>query len=153
VWAFVFVVIIAIAFVLPNLIPITVPVKEKIADCTNDVFVIEMKCKYSPPYAIVLGLPKLNTNGLDFGGDIKIYRSNRVVASILVNSTNVTPCNWLENGPGLAGYILSWPTMNASDQMSKALVPNQSYSFKVTFSKRPPEGSSLWLSSMKKTGW
>ncbi len=132
---------------LPHLVCLEVLEREKLADCTTNRISFTMTCVHTRPYALLLGIPTTNTVGMSFKGDLRITQGQRKVVRLPLSSDDMTPCSWLESGPRLTGYILTWRTHRA-DLLSDSLQRGQSYQVEVTFAEVPPSNSSLWLSSM-----
>ncbi len=132
-------------FVLPHLVCMEMPQRQKLADCSTNAMAFTMTCDHSPPYEFVLGLGPSHTGPIVFHGEVIIQQSTGTVASIQIASDNITPCNWL---PGLDGFILTWNRTNAGERLGELLRRGQSYDVRVAFSEMPPSGSSLWFSSM-----
>ncbi len=133
---------------------ISIPKREKLADCTSESLSFPMTVRYYEPYQFVLGLPHSSTGQLSFRGEVQIRQSTQLVARIPISSDDITPCNWLDPRPGqgLAGYILTWSRTNRGERLSEILVRGQSYDMQVRFSQSPPRDSSLWLSSTGRVG-
>ena len=133
---------------------ISIPKREKLADCTSDSFSFTMAVRYHEPYQFVLGLPHTSPQELSFRGEVQLRQSTGLVARISISSDDVAPCNWLapKPGSGLAGYILTWSRTNRGERLSEILTRGQSYEVQVRFSQPPPRDSSLWLSSIGRVG-
>jgi hypothetical protein len=132
-------------FVLPRLVCMDVPKRQKLADCNTNALAFTMTCDHSPPYQFVLGLGPSHTGPVAFRGEVIIQQSTGTVARIQIGSDHITSCNWL---PGLHGYILTWNRTNAGERLGELLRRGQSYDVRVAFAEAPPTDSSLWLSSM-----
>jgi hypothetical protein len=128
-----------------------VPNERKLADCTTNDLQFQMICSNWPPYQILLGSP-LTHDLPDFRGEIIVQQGTSVVSRILINSTNVTPCNWLDQ-EGLKGCILTWNRTNQLEKLSKVLVQGQTYNVRVRFEETFPPETTLWFSSMGKARW
>jgi hypothetical protein len=131
---------------------IPIPKREKLADCTSESLSFPMTVRYHDPYQFVLGLPHSSTGQLSFRGEVEIRQSTQLVARIPISSDDITPCNWLDPKPGLAGYILTWSRTNRGERLSEILSRGRSYDLQVAFSQSPPRDSSLWLSSIGRVG-
>jgi hypothetical protein len=129
-----------------------IPKCDKLADCTSESLSFPMTVRYHDPYQFVLGLRPSSTGQLSFRGEVEIRQSTQVVARIPISSDDMTPCNWLDSKPGLAGYILTWSRTNRGERLSEILARGQSYGVQVAFSQSPPRDSSLWLSSIGRVG-
>jgi hypothetical protein len=132
---------------LPHLVCLDVPRQKKMADCTTNRLAFAISVEYRPPYALVLGLPKSNTNAVAFKGEVRIKERSGAVLRLPIGSDDMTACNWLDTHAGLDGYILTWRT-NRSTPLSDFLHQGSTFQVEVTFTECPPETSSLWLSSM-----
>jgi hypothetical protein len=133
---------------------ISIPKREKLADCTSATLSFPLTVRYHEPYALVLGLPHTSTGSLSFRGEVQLRQSTQVVARIPIRSDDMTRCNWLDHpaGTGLTGYILTWGRTNRGERLDNILRQGQSYDVQITFSQSPPADSSLWLSSIGKFG-
>lgn len=127
---------------------IPIPKREKLADCTSTNLSFPMTVRHHDPYHLVLGLPRTATGEVHFRGEVEIRQGTQLVARIPISSEDITPCNWLERKPGLAGYILTWSRTNQGERLGEILAKGQSYEVQVSFSQSPPRESSLWLSSI-----
>ncbi len=137
-------------FALPYLVCMEIPERQKMADCNTNTLAFTMTCDHSPPYAIVLGIEPAGPHTNTFGGTIIIKQGAQTVATIPIDSSDMTPCNWL---PGLDAYILTWRRTNAGEPLSELLRRGQTYDVSVTFAERPPRDSTLWFSSMGRAKW
>lgn len=131
---------------------IPIPKREKLADCTSESFSFPLTVRYHDPYQFVLGLPHASTGQLSFRGEVQVSQSTGLVARIPISSDDITPCNWLDPKPGLAGYILTWSRTNRGERLDDILVRGQSYNVQVAFSQSPPRDSSIWISSIGRVG-
>ena len=131
---------------------IPIPKCEKLADCTSESLSFPMTVRYHDPYQFVLGLPPASTRQLSFSGEMQVSQSTGLVARIPISSEDITPCNWLDRKPGLAGYILTWSRSKRGDGLDDILVRGQSYNVQVVFSESPPRDSSIWISSIGLVG-
>jgi hypothetical protein len=129
-----------------------IPQQQKLADCTTNSFEFTMPVQFGPPYQFVLGMPHSQTGQISFAGEMLVRQGTDTVVRIPISSLDVTRCNWLEHGYGLAGHILTWSRTNQTERLSDLLVRGQTYDVHVTFTVPPPSQSSLWLSSMSKAG-
>jgi hypothetical protein len=140
-----------LAVVIPNVVGVKVPNARKLVDCTNNVLTFQMACPNLPPYQFLLGVAP-EDNGFTFQGDLTIRQGAKLIVHFPIASSDLTPCNWLHQ-TSLDGYILAWSRTNQSERLSDLLQSGQTYDVQVTFAKRPPQHSSLWLASMKKARW
>ena len=131
---------------------IPLPKREKLADCTIQSLSFPISVRYHEPYHLLLGLPHSSPGLLAFRGEVQMRQSTGLVARVQISSDDLTQCNWLDGDPGMTGYILTWSRTNRGERLSDVLVKGQSYDVQVSFSKTPPLGSSLWLSSIGKVG-
>jgi hypothetical protein len=131
---------------------IPIPKREKLADCTPGNFLFPLRVRYHEPYQFVLGVAHSTQGPLDFHGEIELRQATGVVARIPISSGQLTPCNWLDREAGLSGYILTWSRTNQGERLGDVLVRGQTYKASVSFSNAPPQGSSLWLSSIGRVG-
>lgn len=124
-----------------------IPRKQKLADCNTNRFDFLVKWPRGNLFQIVLGVPYSDTNKLSFSGEL-VFRSGKdVILSVPIDSTNIQPCNWLENtpeSPQLAGYILSWSQTNITQRLND-FKGEQNFDVAVRFEEAPPLTSSLWL--------
>jgi hypothetical protein len=142
---------VVVYFGLPHLVCLDVPKRDKLANCVTNRVSFTMTCDGSRPYALLLGVPKAYTSAPSFMGEVRIARQTEPTARLSIGSDRMTACSWLDSGPGLKGYILTWSsTTNQADVLSHLLTRGQHYNVEVAFSEAPPPGSSLWLSSMGK---
>lgn len=129
---------------LPSALLARFPHREKLADCTADSFKLELKVATGPPYHLFIVLPTVGTNGVDFRGDVVISRDSQQVAMLPIGSEDLYPSAWLK---GRNAHILTWSQTNHS-KLNSAIVRGQMHTFDFRFSEPPPEGSSVWLSSL-----
>ena len=126
-----------------------VPVRHRLADCTDSTLRFQMTVQEFPPYEFVLGMPQRASSQLSFRGEVVLSQSTGTVARVPIGSDVITSCNWLD---GHAGYILTWHLTNRTERLEHFLTRGQSYEVEVRFSESPPPGSSFWLSAMRRYG-
>ena len=133
---------------------IRVPFSQRklIAHCTTNDLRFFITVEHYAPYALVLGVPSGSKGVLSFGGQVTLTQATGTVARILIGSDRVIPCNWLDQQPNLTGYILTWPATNGVEHFSELLRRGQTYDVQVMFSNMPPDGSSLWFTSIQPLG-
>jgi hypothetical protein len=101
---------------------------------------------YGRAHALVLGVPGGERNQPpEFSGFIKIDDGNGSTTTLLVNSTNAVPCNWLHS-PDVQGFILTWQNTN---NWKSALLPGRTYSVTCDFTGNIPSNSTLWISCVQ----
>jgi hypothetical protein len=127
-----------------------IPQQQKIADCLTNDFDFAMTIRYGSPYEFLLGVPHSQTDRVEFTGQIILTQSTGVVARIPISSHDMRSCNWLQQYPDLAAYILTWSRTNQGERLDDLLVRKQTYNVHVRFTNPPPPQSSLWLSSISR---
>jgi len=126
-------------------VKIPAPRNMKLADCKSlETHFTEM-LPAGTMYQIVLGVPKASQTPPAFSGNIVISHAGSVIEDYRVGSDDMQECNWLDDAPQLQGYILTW-RHNREPDFSGPLKERTAYDFKISFTKMPPTGSTLWLS-------
>jgi hypothetical protein len=144
--------LVVFAVVIPNIVGVSVPKRQKLIDCTNTTLIFQMECPNSPPYHLLLGVSTSETNAQAFHGEVTIRQSTRLIACIPIGSDALTPCNWLPDA-AIVGYVLTLSRTNQTERLSDLLRAGQTYDVQVAFTEPPSQHSSLWLSSMGKARW
>lgn len=125
---------------------IAIPMERRIAEFTGGDLSLELTPEFPSPYQFLISVPAGSTTPPTFRGYIELRDRSGVVASIPISSDTVKPCNWLNDVPGVAAYILTW---NAPQQLDEILHRGTAYQVRVSFSEPLPAGCSLWFSSMR----
>jgi hypothetical protein len=132
---------------LAHVVCLDVPAAQKLADCGSKNLNFTMACEHYRPYALVLGLPKSETNPVILKGEMRFKDTSGAVLRLPIGSDDMVRCSWLDAKAGLQGYILTWRT-NRSVRLDEFLHNGKTYDVEVVFAERPPESSSIWLTSM-----
>lgn len=124
-----------------------IPFRHKLADCTRRQFGFAFTCPRGTRFQLLLGTPPRRERQ-PYEGRIRITEAGRPVYEFPFSAASASGSNWLE-GHGLTGDILTWA---AKDGLTRTILPGRRYDVLVSFRREPPEGSSLWLSGLKRSG-
>lgn len=100
-----------------------------------------------PPYQFLIGVKGASAECPPFAGTITVSGPDGMETGISIDSVSSQESNWLHN-PSETGYILTW---SKEPSLSQILVRGQSYRVRIRFQEPPPDGCSLWFSSMRHT--
>lgn len=115
------------------------PAERKLATISTSTLETSVVIPPGDAYSLVIGLPKYNT---DFEGDVAIRSGGKVVMEFPISQRSAVKCNWLDNTGGLQGFILQ---QLAPKNLGRGSLAGKRFQVTVSFTKRRPEGSSLWL--------
>ena len=126
-----------------------VPKERKLADIAGQTLETVVAWPRAEPwsYQMVLGLQRGSiqvsvTNACpELNGSVRIFRQGDPVAEFPISSRDAMRCNWLSRDAGLEGFILTWSRTN----LFSKLAPKTLYQVTVSFDRRVPQGSSMWL--------
>ncbi len=122
------------------------PIAQRITELTSSELKLEFRPEFNPPHHFLIGVPGTAKRPPGFRGTLGIFDSAGKVQTISMDSDTAEYSNWLQE-PSLTGFILAWD--KRSDPVPD-LQPGQTYHLHLSFTKPPPDGCSLWFSSMKR---
>jgi hypothetical protein len=126
-----------------------IPQSTKIADCTNTVLKFSFIAPPGNRYNFALGIGGARNlaevTQHDYKGKFQITDGKNEVFALDFDSKHSRSAFWLRKEDELAGYILTLPNRLDQPSLDRILRPKTNYEVIVTFSDRPPTGSSLWL--------
>lgn len=127
-----------------------IPQSTKLADCTNTVLQFSFIAPPGNSYNFALGIGGAKNlaelTQPDYQGKFQITDGKKEVFALNFDSKQSRSAFWLRKEDKVAGYIFTLPRrMAAIRSLDSVLRPKINYEAIVTFSNRPPTGSSLWL--------
>jgi hypothetical protein len=125
------------------------PQRQIIAQCNTNDQQFRMIVEHASPYALVMGIPDSAKGNSVFRGDVTFSQTTGTVVRVPIGSDKLVLCNWLHSTSNISAYILPWSTNEFVERFSGHLAQGQTYDVRVTFSNMPPEGSTLWFTSIK----
>lgn len=122
-----------------------VPTERRIAEIGGEEISLEIIPEHYPPYQFVLGVP--DGAKAEFHGSIEIRDPSGKVRTAPIQLEKIKACNWLDDTPGISGYILAW---DRPQHFSDILERGKAYQVRVAFAETLPPGCSLWFHSMRR---
>ena len=122
-----------------------VPNTKRLVDLVGAETSIELKPDFYPPYHLLIGIPSASGKLPQFVGSLRVTDDDGKVVTIAIDSETSKESNWLQSSTE-TGFILAWEHQPG---LSETLQPRKSHRIRISFQDMPPQGSSLWFSSMR----
>jgi hypothetical protein len=114
--------------------------REKLADCTNELLHAKFTAPKGELFNLVLGVPGgIGTNR--FTAEIELTTNRKGTRRIMVTPADLQSCNWLEKEGCPDAYILTW----SADASRLSFEAESTNTVVVRFTMMPPTNSSLWV--------
>ena len=122
-----------------------VPNVRHLVDLVGAETSIDLKPDSHPPFELLIGVPSGLGELPRFLGSLQVTSDDGKVATIAIDSKTLKESNWLQSSTE-TGYILAW---NHQSGLSEILQSGKSHRLQISFEDMPPQGCSLWFSSMR----